>query len=163
MCVLNGKQIFFLMDSRGMPLDIITDILREKGLCFDVVAFTEAALNSGNFTYSKIKSMLLGAMKGNIDVDVKREFETILDYWLVRKRRDSMYLPKAKEKLDNTTKPGGVLITPPSTSMADNALVASCDGCGAKLWLDPALKDTLAKNEKTHRTYCPNCLIARKV
>ena len=60
--LISGNLIFQLMDSKGLPLEIVNDLLREKGLGFDVVDFIEAALASGNFTYSSIKTRLVQAM-----------------------------------------------------------------------------------------------------
>ena len=60
--LLDGESIFLLMDSHGLPLEIICLELRREGLAFNVLEFVESALRSKNFTYSKIKTRLLGAM-----------------------------------------------------------------------------------------------------
>ena len=62
MLMLDGKKIFELMDTYGLPLEIINLELRKHQLCFNVVEFIEAALASKNFTYNTIKRQLLKAM-----------------------------------------------------------------------------------------------------
>ena len=44
------SAVFRLMDGDGLPLDVIQDLLAERGLAFDVVAFCRAALASRNYT-----------------------------------------------------------------------------------------------------------------
>jgi alanyl-tRNA synthetase len=53
--VLSGKIIFHLMDSQGLPFDIIMDILKEKSLSYNVYEFIEAAINSKNFTKERLR------------------------------------------------------------------------------------------------------------
>ena len=75
--MISGKAVFRLMDTHGLPLDLINEELRAKELCFNVVEFVEAALASKNFTYEKIKSRLVEAM-----LPEKREtFIAELDSW----------------------------------------------------------------------------------
>ena len=61
--LINGKQIFKLMDTHGFPLELANDVIRQHGMGFNVVEFVEAALASENFTYDRIKASLLSAMR----------------------------------------------------------------------------------------------------
>lgn len=54
MPLLDGAEVFRLMDSGGLPLDVQSDLMAERGLAFDVVGFARAALKSGNFTREKV-------------------------------------------------------------------------------------------------------------
>ena len=56
--VLDGAEIFHLMDSHGLPLDTIQDLLAEKGWAMDVVGFAQAAHKSGNYTRETILARL---------------------------------------------------------------------------------------------------------
>jgi len=47
--LMDGADVFRLMDSEGLPLDVIQDLLAEKGMGFNVVGFARAALASGNY------------------------------------------------------------------------------------------------------------------
>ena len=60
--MISGEAIFRLMDTHGLPLEVINEELRNKQRCFNVVEFVEVALASKNFSYEKIKSRLLEAM-----------------------------------------------------------------------------------------------------
>jgi len=77
MVMLSGEAIFGLMDTHGLPLEIINEELRSRQMCFNVVEFVETALASNNFTYEKIKDRLVEAM-----LPEKREaFIAELDSW----------------------------------------------------------------------------------
>ncbi|MCJ7828549.1 MAG: hypothetical protein MUP81_02280 [Dehalococcoidia bacterium] len=73
--MIDGAEIFKLMDTHGLPLEIITELLREKGEAFDVVQFIEAGLFSHNFTYPKLRTRLIEA----IDPQGKDSFIDTLD------------------------------------------------------------------------------------
>lgn len=47
MKVLCGEKIFRLMDTRGLPLDIIVLELRDSAMAFNVKTFIDTALKSG--------------------------------------------------------------------------------------------------------------------
>ena len=79
MTILAGDKVFHLMDTHGVPLVVINDILREKGLAFNVVEFIEAALRSGNYTFEKIKARLLE------DINEKDRFMAELDRVAMKK------------------------------------------------------------------------------
>ena len=61
--ILNGRDIFNLMDSQGIPFELICSILREKNIGFDIKQFAIAAYNSGNYTYDSLKKLLLREAK----------------------------------------------------------------------------------------------------
>jgi len=73
--VISGETVFYWMDTKGMPLEIINESLRVNSAGFDVVGFIEAALSSKNFTYQKIREKL----KQNIDEGVREGFLSDLD------------------------------------------------------------------------------------
>jgi len=73
--VISGAEIFKLMDTRGLPLEIINEELRIRGLAFNGVEFIEAALASKNFSYERIKERLVEAMLPQF----RGEFELTLD------------------------------------------------------------------------------------
>lgn len=56
--VVNGNFVFKLMDSKGLPLDIILVELREKSLAFDLIGFIEAAIKSKNYSKKKLRSLI---------------------------------------------------------------------------------------------------------
>lgn len=47
MSVYSGHDIFKLMDTHGLPLDVINMMLREQGDIFNAAEFIEAAKKSG--------------------------------------------------------------------------------------------------------------------
>ena len=61
--LINGNQIFKLMDTHGFPLELANDVMRQHGMGFNVIEFIEAALASKNFTYDRIKARLLSSMR----------------------------------------------------------------------------------------------------
>ena len=80
-----------------------------------------------------------------------------------------MYSKESTEKLNSSTKVGTiVLIIRPPSKAPENALVASCDGCGAQIWIprikvqldDPEVEEIayIELENNNHRTYCPQCL-----
>jgi alanyl-tRNA synthetase len=56
--VVEGQGCFKLVDTYGLPLEVIYDRLQEYNMCIDVVGYIEAALESKNFTYETVKSRL---------------------------------------------------------------------------------------------------------
>jgi len=87
--MINGKIVFELMDSRGLPLEIIRERLREKGLCFNVIEFIEAAIASKNYSYPKIKSRLMLDLPEGKE---KKLLSIILDgYWEKREYFQEKY------------------------------------------------------------------------
>jgi alanyl-tRNA synthetase len=73
--ILDGKMVFQLMDTKGMPLDSIVEVLRVNNAGFDVVQFVETALESKNFLYQTIKTRLMN----NIMPDIRETFVAQLD------------------------------------------------------------------------------------
>ena len=71
--VINGAFVFKLMDTRGLPLEIITDGLRERNMVFDVAGFVEAADRSGNYKPGVLKERLKEVLPGDaVDILVDR-------------------------------------------------------------------------------------------
>lgn len=84
--MLSGKAIFRLMDTQGLPLSVINEILRTKQMCFNVVEFVEAALASKNFSYKTIKNRLLEAMLS----EKREEFAIELDSRFAKEVNDGI-------------------------------------------------------------------------
>jgi len=78
--MISGQVVFRLMDTHGLPLDLINEELRSKNLSFNVVEFVEVALASKNFTYEKIKGRLVEAMLP----DKRETFVAELDSWFAK-------------------------------------------------------------------------------
>lgn len=57
--VVSGEFIFKLMDTHGLPFDIIQCELKDRGLAFNVVEFIHAAIKSKNFTRKRLTNLLL--------------------------------------------------------------------------------------------------------
>lgn len=74
--VVSGDFIFKLLDTYGLPLDIIKDMLDEKNLAFDTLGFIQSALNSKNYTVKKLKAILLETKPRGISED---EFLCLID------------------------------------------------------------------------------------
>ncbi len=72
-----------------------------------------------------------------------------------------MYSKTAKKKPSALAKAGALVLAPATGSAPQNALAAICDGCGAELWILSEFQDKL--KEGNHRTFCLNCLLARKI
>ena len=77
--IIDGETVYLLMDSKGLPLEIITLCLREKGMGFDVVQFVKTALASKNFTYNKIKRRLVEAMLPEDRDEFVKELDSVFD------------------------------------------------------------------------------------
>ncbi len=59
--IVSGHFIFWLMDSKGLPLEIQVEILKEKGWGFSVLEFIEAAILSKNWSPVKLENKLVQA------------------------------------------------------------------------------------------------------
>ncbi|MCA9495851.1 MAG: hypothetical protein KC589_02825 [Nanoarchaeota archaeon] len=70
--ILHGKPIFKLMDTHGIPLDIINEILRRKSSAFNIADFIIAAKESKN--YSKIRITKLLTENSPLDVENNKEY-----------------------------------------------------------------------------------------
>jgi alanyl-tRNA synthetase len=57
--VIDGAAVFRLMDTHGVPFEVIQEELRHRQLAFDVFAFCEAAANSRNWKPSRLVNLLL--------------------------------------------------------------------------------------------------------
>lgn len=56
--MISGARIFYIMDSCGMPFDILREELKDKGLVLDTVGFMEAALKSKNYKIKRLKMVM---------------------------------------------------------------------------------------------------------
>lgn len=56
--VVSGKGVFKLLDTFGFPLDLVEEVLKENGCIFDMYEFIQCALQSGNFSFSKLLRVL---------------------------------------------------------------------------------------------------------
>lgn len=61
--VLNGETVFRMIDSDGIPFEVVCHILRERGIGFDLKQFVVSAYSSGNYTYTSLKKVLLREAK----------------------------------------------------------------------------------------------------
>lgn len=55
--VISGAFIFRLVDSIGLPLDILVQELKEKQFAFDMVGFIQAAKDSKNYTAKRLVAL----------------------------------------------------------------------------------------------------------
>jgi len=81
--ILSGEWIFFMVDTKGMPLDFIMDMLREQDAGFDVTGFLKAAIQSGNFTLEKaIKRLKLPYEEQQIELpkEMQETFDWLLSH-----------------------------------------------------------------------------------
>ena len=62
--IVDGEFIFWMMDSQGMPLEVLNAILADKGMGFDVIGFIQAGLESGNWKPRTLERKLLMAYEG---------------------------------------------------------------------------------------------------
>ena len=54
----SGEQALLLIDTHGMPLDILLDIFVDRRIVIDTVGFIEYALKSGNYTLGSLKKKM---------------------------------------------------------------------------------------------------------
>jgi alanyl-tRNA synthetase len=60
---VHGEDIFRLMDSRGLPLELLVETFRKKGIRINIDQLIDAALASGNYTAEKIKARIMEAFR----------------------------------------------------------------------------------------------------
>jgi alanyl-tRNA synthetase len=78
--VIKGEVAFFLMDSQGLPFDILLDVLKEHGYAFDFVGFAKAAKQSKNFTRERLELLFSNNAPNSYDYpDFLQQVQTILD------------------------------------------------------------------------------------
>ena len=79
--MIDGREIFKLMDSSGMPLWMIRDMLKERGEAFDVREFVMAARDSGNYQKrERLVSMLMDGVSDERCADLIRfTVDTVYD------------------------------------------------------------------------------------
>lgn len=71
--LLDGKKIFELMDSKGLPLEIIVLELRRRKRALNIPQFVEAAIDSKNFTFESVERRLLSCLPNQYHNDFKEE------------------------------------------------------------------------------------------
>ena len=54
----SGKEAFKIMETHGIPLELIVDLLKEKGYVLNTIEFIETALASSNFSEKSIKNRM---------------------------------------------------------------------------------------------------------
>ena len=52
--ILDGKFVFYLMDSKGLPFPVICELLKERNCSFTSEPFIQAAIDSKNYTRATI-------------------------------------------------------------------------------------------------------------
>lgn len=72
-----------------------------------------------------------------------------------------MYSKTSKEKISSLTRTGAVLLLPAQGTAPKSHLIATCDGCGAQIWIPSEFKNML--EDGNHRTFCVQCLHVRNV
>ncbi len=61
--ILDGSLIFNLVDSKGMPLDLINELMEENKFGFDVKGFIQAAKQSKNYqNKERLRTLLVSSM-----------------------------------------------------------------------------------------------------
>ena len=73
--VLSGSYLFTLMDSRGVPFDMLNEILREQQAAFDTREFIQAAHQSKNFSKECLLKLLKMETPGECRFHVERLVE----------------------------------------------------------------------------------------
>ena len=56
--IMDGAKVFSLMDSEGLPFEVIQDELAHEGMAFNVYEFCQAARASGNYSAPKLFRLL---------------------------------------------------------------------------------------------------------
>ena len=75
--VVSGKEIFKLVDSIGLPLDVIVMELRDSGDAFNIAEFIESASKAG-----WPRKRVLNMVQGSSNLQDNQEFNTKLDMFL---------------------------------------------------------------------------------
>lgn len=55
--VVSGSRMFRLIDSIGLPLDIVIQELKDRHIAFDVLGFVRAARDSKNYTPKRLTAL----------------------------------------------------------------------------------------------------------
>jgi len=77
---VHGGDVFTLMDSRGLPLELLAETFRKKGIHINVNQFVEAALASGNYKVETIKGRIMEAFRYVVsDREEWKKFQERLD------------------------------------------------------------------------------------
>jgi len=77
---VHGGDVFTLMDSRGLPLELLAETFRKKGIHININQLIEAALASGNYKAETIKGRVMEAFRYVVsDREKWEEFNDRLD------------------------------------------------------------------------------------
>lgn len=71
--IISGKFLFHLIDSKGFPMDYALDMLRERGMGFNVPEFVEAAHKSKNFKAGRLLALLVDSQPGRHESKLTEE------------------------------------------------------------------------------------------
>lgn len=77
--VLNGKTVFKLVDTYGVFMEVIHEVLRRRGMAFDVCSFIDCALASKNFKPKTIKAKLLEGCLPQYRDEIAEQIDTYLE------------------------------------------------------------------------------------
>ena len=79
--LIKGREIFKLIDSCGMPLYLINELLRENNQFFDIEDFIIAAKSSKNYKdKSRLRSLFIDNMLSHKDNEIIiKLFDKFLD------------------------------------------------------------------------------------
>lgn len=58
MKIMDGHKMFRIMDSFGLPFEVIVDELALRGMAFNVYEFCQAAAASGNYSAKRLYRLL---------------------------------------------------------------------------------------------------------
>jgi hypothetical protein len=85
--VRDGKFIFWMMDSQGIPLEVLMLCLRKRKEAFDVAGFIEEALSNPNYQTpdapQRLKQKLLNARRWSNPKE-RKEVEMLIDACIER-------------------------------------------------------------------------------
>lgn len=73
--VVSGLFIFRLVDTIGLPFDIVIQELKDRQIAFDVIGFVQAAKNSKNYTPKRLRALF----NENRPIDDKG-FDDLIDF-----------------------------------------------------------------------------------
>lgn len=82
--VVAGEHIFKLMDSYGLPLDIIHELLAERHIAVDVPGFILAAHKSKNYSKERLINLMIP-----VDSNMSDKLKQLTRYCIDREYNDS--------------------------------------------------------------------------
>lgn len=82
--VISGETIFKMIDSSGLPFDLVQELLRENNLAFDVNGFVLAAKKSKNYSRERLMGLLIP-----VDHKLSDQCKTLTQYCIDKAYNDS--------------------------------------------------------------------------